>query len=153
MISTTTRLLVLAFGAFVLISLMPFGSGIVMSADSAGDEVTQARVGQEFSVKLGQQLKIEGEDLQIKFAAVTEDSRCPADVNCIWAGNARVALDLIENKCTTRITVNTQSNSQAADEGKSGRYRVKLVKLDPYPRTDRKTAPGDYSATLLISKE
>lgn len=153
MISAATRLCALVFGSLILTNLLLLGGGPVMNAESVADDVTQARVGQEFAIKIGQQMKIEGEDLQVKFAAVSEDSRCPENVNCIWAGNAEVALDLIQGQCTTLLKLNTHQNSPGTEEGKSGRYRVKLVKLDPYPRSDRKIASGDYTATLLISRE
>ena len=139
-------------GPSVLTGLLLFGCGTVVDASMDGEDVTQARMGHEFKIKVGQLIKIEGEDLQIRFKAVAQDSRCPADVNCVWAGNAEVALDLLEGKCTTTLTLNTH-DSNAPEKGKAGRYGLKLVKLDPYPRSDRKIAPDDYVATLMVSKE
>lgn len=128
------------------------GCGTAFNLKSAEDQ-TAPRVGQEFSIKVGQQLTLEGVDLQVKFTGVPQDSRCPTNVNCIWAGNAEVALGLIHDKCDTIITLNTHRATGAGDESKVGNFRIKLIKLDPYPHTERKISPGDYTATLLVTKE
>lgn len=145
MIASTSRL-------FVLACSLLLGCGTAFNLKSAEDQTTP-RVGQEFSIKVGQQLKLEGVDLQIKFTGVPQDSRCPANVNCVWAGNAEVALDLFHDKCDTIITLNTHRATGAGNEGKVGSFRIKLVKLDPYPHTEQKISPGDYTATLLVTRE
>ena len=111
-----------------------------------------ARLGKEFAIKAGEQLKLEGSDFQVKFVGVPQDSRCPTGVNCIWAGNAEVTLNLNYDKCTTNLTLNTHDSPQTKQEGKAGAFSVKLIKLDPYPRADEKIAASDYVATLVITK-
>lgn len=112
-----------------------------------------ARVGKEFSIKVGQQLKLEGADSQVKFIGVPQDSRCPTNVNCVWAGNAEVSLEWMVDKCPTSITLNTHATSGTGDESKVAGFRVKLIKLEPYPHSEKKISPGDYTATLLVIKE
>lgn len=145
MIATASRL-------FVVACLLLLGCGTRLNVNSAENQITP-RVGQEFSLKVGQQLKLDGVDLQVKFTGVSQDSRCPSNVNCVWAGNAEVSLDLLHNKCNRSIILNTHRTSGTGDEAKVGAFRFKLVKLDPYPHTERKIAPGDYTATLLVTKE
>lgn len=41
---------------------------------------------------LGQQVFVKDQQLNISFDKVANDSRCPAKVQCIWAGNATVAI-------------------------------------------------------------
>ena len=50
------------------------------TAPPLSDETVTARLGEE--VRLGA--------LRIRPVAVLEDSRCPADVTCVWAGRIRV---------------------------------------------------------------
>lgn len=114
---------------------------------------TMARVAKEFQIKVGQQLKLEGADLQVKFTGVPQDSRCPTNVNCVWAGNAEVSLEWMIDKCPTSITLNTHATSGKGDESKVGGFRVKLIKLEPYPHSEKKISPGDYTAKLLVTKE
>jgi hypothetical protein len=121
---------------------------LIAAALTQGD----ARLGKEFSIKAGQQLKIDGVDVQVKFVGVPQDSRCPTGVNCVWEGNAEVALNLSYDKCTSNLTLNTHKSPQTVQEEMAGGFRVKLIKLDPHPRADKKTSPADYVATLLITK-
>ena len=144
MIATTSRL-------FIIACSLLLGCGTLLNV-SSNENQTSPRLGQEFSLKVGQELKLEGVDLQVKFAGVPQDSRCPENVNCVWAGNAEVALDLLHNNCSTVVTLNTLRSSGTGDEGKVGGFRIKLVKLVPYPHTERKIAPRDYTATLLVTK-
>ena len=145
MTSNTTR-------SLILIALV-LGCALALRMNSAAANQTTARVGQEFSLKAGQQTKFEGTDLLVKFVTVQQDSRCPSNVNCVWAGNAEVAVDLLRDKCTTILTLNTHPRPSASDEGKVGDLRIKLVKLDPYPRSDQKISPSDYTATFLVTKD
>ena len=137
----------LVIGGLLLIAL-----GITVKLNAAGNQ-TKAQAGKEFTIKVGQQLKLDGADLALKFVAVPQDSRCPSNVNCVWAGDAEVALESIQDKCTTALKLHTHQGPSTSNEGKVGGFRVKLVKLDPYPHTERKISPSDYVATLLVTKE
>ena len=151
MLSTATRVLGLVLGPFLLMSLL-LGFGMVTKTAVLANDDPQFKIGQEFPVKVGQQITI-GDNLRVKFAAVPEDSRCPSDVNCVWAGNAVVTVELTEGQCTTTLRLNTHQNPQAPENTKVGPYRVKLVKLDPYPRSTQKISAGDYTATLVVTKD
>jgi hypothetical protein len=110
-----------------------------------------ARLGRPFKLNVGRQVTLER--LRIKFAAVTQDSRCPADVTCVWAGNAAVRLDVSTNRSNSKsLTLNTGRSPSSANEAQYQGYNLKLVDLSPYPRSDRKIAAGDYVVTMLVSK-
>ena len=145
------RFYALAGTPWILLLLLLFAA-VTPNMIAAAFNQNAARLGKEFSVKAGQQLTLDGVDFQVKFVGVPQDSRCPADVNCIWAGNAEVALNLSYGTCTTDLTLNTNDGPQTKQEGKVGDFRVKLVKLDPYPRSDKKIAPNDYVAMLVVTK-
>lgn len=44
------------------------------------------------TLALGQQVFVKDQQLNISFDKVANDSRCPAKVQCIWAGNATVTI-------------------------------------------------------------
>ncbi|MDB5035197.1 MAG: hypothetical protein JWQ98_2438 [Chlorobi bacterium] len=91
----------------------------------------KARFGDTISLGYGRSAVVEG-DIIIRFARVEEDSRCPQGVQCITAGNARVALRLSINGGTeSTITLNTLRGSR--DTSVAG-YHVSLLGIDP-PRT------------------
>ncbi len=84
---------------------------------------------------------------------VREDSRCPKDVTCVWAGNAAVRLWVTSGRSGKTVTLNTNKSPTLSDEVEYKGYKIKLVDLSPYPRSDQKIAKGEYRATLLVSKD
>jgi hypothetical protein len=122
---------------------------MMMSIDSSTER--KARLGQAFTAGIAEEVSIEGERLRIKFEAVTDDSRCPEGVDCIWSGNAEVILKMTgsESNAAT-IKLNTHI------EPKEARYRgysIKLVRLDPYPKKDQQIDPARYRATIAVTKK
>ena len=144
MIFSTSQILIIV--AFLL------GSSTALNSNCSENQM-MPRLGKEFSIKAGQQVKLDGADFAVKFDRVLQDSRCPTDVNCVWAGNAEITLNVNYDKCAAIITLNTHRTSETNDEGKVGGFRVKLLKLEPYPHSQKKITPSDYTATLLVTKE
>jgi hypothetical protein len=113
-----------------------------------------ARVGREFKIRVGRRVTLKGEGLRLRFVSVDGDSRCPEGVTCVWAGDAEVLLEAdVRGGGRKRLKLHTNANPQTKEEDGYRRYRVKLVGLSPYPRSGRKIAPGEYTATLLVSKD
>ena len=106
----------------------------------------------EVKLSPGQQVRVPKTKLRIKFTAVENDSRCPSDVNCVWAGNAAVKLELSGLGKGKSVTLNTSKAGQFVSETVYQGYKVKLLDLSPYPRSTQRIAAGDYQATLLVSK-
>jgi hypothetical protein len=52
--------------------------------------------GEEFTLAVGDSARIGDSELVLMFDGVSEDSRCPRNVTCVWEGNARVRLKLRE---------------------------------------------------------
>jgi hypothetical protein len=114
-----------------------------------------ARVGREFKIKAGRVVTLDGGRLRVRFVRVAEDSRCPLDVDCVWAGNAEVLFEVGGRGWGGKktLTLNTNASPERPGEGRYGRYTLKLVSLSPQPRSGRKIAAAQYTATLLVSKE
>ncbi|MGI8917118.1 MAG: hypothetical protein ACR2H6_00860 [Pyrinomonadaceae bacterium] len=144
MMFTTSRV-------FLVASSLLLGCSTALNLNLSENQAAP-RVGKEFSIKVGEQLKFEGTNLQVKFTGVPQDSRCPSNVNCVWAGNAEVVLEWLADKCPTSITLNTHG-TPTGNESKVRGYRVKLIMLEPYPHSEKKISPSDYTATLLVAKE
>ena len=130
-------------------------TGVALLACSAAAAGQMARVGREFKVRAGQVVTLDGGGLRVRFARVASDSRCPADVNCVWAGNAEVSVEVGGGRRRGRrtLTLNTDAGTRGGSESRYGRYTVKLVGLSPQPRSGRKIPAGRYTATLLVVKE
>jgi hypothetical protein len=118
---------------------------VLCGCASAGGTTLNSEVGEEFQLAPAQTIAVGRDGLTVRFIGVTEDSRCPANVQCIRAGEARVQLEL-------RFPGNEPDEVILATEGAQprhaslGPYDVQLVRLDPTPRTD--VPHPHYLATL-----
>ncbi len=77
---------------------------ILLLVGCAGNAELRSRLGEEFSLRIGQSVAITGEDLEIRFVEVSEDSRCPKDVTCVWEG-----------RVSTVVEISTDGSSQQLD--------------------------------------
>jgi hypothetical protein len=126
---------------------------VLLAASAAEAQV--ARVGREFKVKAGRTITLDGGSLRVRFARVASDSRCPVDVTCVWAGNAELLFEVSAKggRGMKTLRLNTNASTERPGEGEYRRYTLKLVGLSPQPRSNRKIPAGQYTATLLVSKE
>ena len=136
--------------------LVLFCCTVACGADANPKRVTEVvRLDHPFEIRADGQVTVKGEKLRIKFEAVEQDSRCPADVTCVWAGNAVVRLELtINGRDSKTVSLNTARSPSLVTETHYRNYKVSLVGLKPYPkRSTQKIAPADYKVTLVVSKE
>jgi hypothetical protein len=125
-------------------------NGVTDVAAHIEERTDEAVLERDFKIKYGQELTVKGEDLKVKFASVL-DSRCPGDVTCHWAGDAKILISVRLAKAEeSQIELHT---NQRPVEGKYQEYVIRLVALYPRQRTDVEVKPTDYVATLLIKKE
>jgi hypothetical protein len=112
---------------------------------------TNVFLSKEFSLGIGQSASVEGEGLVIKFKAVLEDSRCPINVVCVWAGNGKVEFEVMDTDGQNKsVFLNTE---EEPGEVTLKRHKLKLIYLNP-PRIDGVSiSPGDYSVTLLVERK
>lgn len=104
---------------------------------------------EQITLKNGQQKTAKTGRITVKFLELIEDSRCPADVNCVWAGVARIKIQLRKNGKTAEFELNTnQRDKTAVFEG----YSVGLKTLVPRQTTTSKYSQSAYSATLVITR-
>lgn len=90
---------------------------------------------------------------------MTEDSRCPSDVQCIWAGHVAILVDVEiassgESLGRFKMTLlgNSESGTSTNDQLSIGGYLVELVNVTPYPSSTTVIEPSDYAAIMIVSK-
>jgi hypothetical protein len=107
-----------------------------------------------FSLAVGQSAELDeaasGAPLRITFVGVTNDSRCAEDVQCVWEGDARVALRL-QSAAAEADTAAHTSGRFTPDPELAG-FRVSVEGLAPNTRTDRPIAASQYVATLRVTR-
>lgn len=103
-----------------------------------------------FTLRAGQEAAVEGTRLQLRFVSVTGDSRCPIDVTCVWAGDARTELVLTcDDGVVEALDLHTFVEPRSADV--CG-YRVALERLDPVPRSERTITQEQYVAEFRVTR-
>ena len=109
----------------------------------------EANLDQEFKLRAGERAVILGENFKIRFLSVREDSRCPIDARCFWAGNAMVILQLEKENSERVDTVNTYLDPKFS---RFSQYYIALKNLEPYRRINKEILPNQYVATLEVTR-
>lgn len=81
----------------------------------------------------------------ICFDSVITDSRCPANMLCIWAGEAIVRFKITTDNSIKYVDLHTHT----IDADVNG-YKLSFIDLLPYPTGVQQTKPGDYKARIII---
>jgi hypothetical protein len=124
------------------------GTGLARCDDDRGGVVC-ARLGEPFDVRVDEAAYIADTRLSVQVTAVPEDSRCPSDVVCAWAGNARVSLTLREGTNAEAVDVNSTLDPHAATRWG---YTVELLDVRPVPIAGEPIAAKAYIIRLLARR-
>jgi uncharacterized lipoprotein YajG len=102
----------------------------------------------EVKLSADKQAVDKGSKLTFKLIEV-KDTRCPADVNCVWSGNAIVKLSIAKGKSAAKMfELNTALDPKTITfQG----YEIAIRELSPTPKTTD-TKAAKYSAILTVAK-
>jgi hypothetical protein len=129
-------------------------AGCQLNREARADPLEFA-LDQEFVLSGGQEAAIRGENLVLRFSEVREDSRCPTQVECVWSGQARIALAVrppVGEPTTVTFTTSPAPSQDNLTAEVGGGYTIWLRALDPYPQTTAAIPFQDYRATLAARK-
>ncbi|MDP6715876.1 MAG: hypothetical protein QF368_14820, partial [SAR202 cluster bacterium] len=121
----------------------------VVSAPPVPSVDDTAEYGEPFGIAEGGTVNVGDESLVIKLESIN-DSRCPANVVCVWAGEAKIVVSATmqgEFVGVGEITLEMQKSAPATAD--LGDFVVRFVSLDPYPGAQGQTAPPPV-ATLIV---
>ena len=119
----------------------------LLSLATCGRGPTEVALNEEFELRLGQSVRVAGRSTVLTFERVREDSRCPVDVTCVWAGNAVVVLRVGGQQPTTAMELNTTLEPKHAPlDG----MELELRSLEPSPRSGETLSDRSYRARLRL---
>ncbi len=121
------------------------------SAGRRIDSPASPSVGAEFALTAGQRVTLGGGDLSLRFSRVSEDSRCPTGVTCVWEGDAVVEVQASRAGATSTFDLHT--SGRFSREATAGAYRIVLVRLDPVPAEGTPLRPSDYTGTFRVVRD
>ncbi len=111
----------------------------------------EVSLGQEFTLSVGGNVTVSGEDMAIKFVEVASDSRCPQGVTCVWAGEASCLLEFSKGSTTNKVVL-TQSGSVVQNVKRVlDAYEV-TFRVEPYPVAGRQIAQNEYRLVMTVTK-
>jgi hypothetical protein len=113
---------------------------------SIGNSIKAPETKTEKAVMLSLKEKISFNNIFIQPFAITEDRRCPSDVQCIQAGRVAVALNVYSLGGELIL-------SKDVEEGTFfdiGNTKITLVKVSPYPVSTDEIGEGDYRFDFIF---
>jgi hypothetical protein len=126
--------------------------GLLLAGTGCAGVQTAAVVepGASFTLAPGETAAVRGTDARLTFKRVTEDSRCPVDVTCVWAGDAKIEITISRNGAAddTRILSITPPQYETT----VGNLRIRFVSLAPVPRQADANVPRKYRAEFVVDQ-
>jgi hypothetical protein len=116
--------------------------------------------GEEFQLAIGESVGVKGGIFIVEFSNVLEDSRCPMNARCVWEGNARIALKVLEYRRgqtpntldVVEKTLELNTSERFPTRGNYGEeskgISIELRRLEPMPVAGVPTK--DFVATLTV---
>lgn len=122
---------------------------IVVMIAAVHAAAAEPELGRPFDVKPAEVVTIQG--LRITFEGVAEDSRCPTGTQCAWAGDAAATFTLEKPPAAARHST-LHTNGRFERHVTVDAFVVRLEDIKPYPKEGAAIAPGDYRATLVVTR-
>lgn len=124
----------------------------IIASSSACSSQPVRKIG-EFGHKIilipGQEFSLNDNELIIRFLEIVNDSRCPTDVQCIWAGEVSVKVE-IEYQGQTKSMIMTQSGSNESDT-QILNFKISFD-IQPYPIDEKQLKPDEYRLSLIVTQ-
>ncbi len=91
----------------------------------------------------------------VKFREVISDSRCPKDVTCVWAGEAKVLVEVFENGnfLGDKIIIINEGPSILNFSVENIVYSIVGMNLSPYPTAGCKKIKPEYTLQMQITEK
>lgn len=129
-----------------------FSSGC--SAPPPANPAPRASLDKPVVLAIGQSVMLNDALVTVAFTGVSEDSRCPRQVNCVWSGRASLGFRVqVDGKPAQDITLSTVHSPDPTNVADIDGYRFTLTDVQPYPETpDNPISDAQYRATLVVSR-
>jgi len=121
---------------------------MALAVGGCDESVTGPSLNEEFTMAPGEIASVADANIRVRFERVEGDSRCPADATCIQGGDALVHISVLEGSASTPYELHTGSMAPVQHHD----LTIGLVDLQPYPFSSRTIEPGDYRATLRVTR-
>ena len=112
----------------------------------------QTELGKEFQLSVGQTAWVQPENVYVQFEEISENSLCPEDAVCVWAGQATVKLSIWKAGQTPEDVNLTLPDLDTASKTAGG-YKITWIDILPHKKSTVAIEPKDYTVKLKVEGE
>jgi len=103
------------------------------------------------TLRIGESITPDGLRATVTLLDVTDDSRCPSDATCVWAGDATVTVR-VETPDADAAAVALHTGLADRRTAEASGLRLTLSRLDPLPVAGQPVPREGYRAAIAISR-
>ncbi|WP_299177649.1 hypothetical protein [uncultured Chryseobacterium sp.] len=149
------KIIILSLGLLLLINCQ--AQMETKTAEAANTQEASTKENGIIYLREGENKFLKEYEMNVTFKGVSEDSRCPKGVNCIWAG-AAVAQVEVMGIATRPVIMNLATTEYPGrnyhQSANFNGYTISLAELTPYPTAQdgSKILSGNYKIGITIKK-
>lgn len=114
--------------------------------------IDRIAIGEQVRLPYHHRVAIRGTSYIIRFQDVVEDSRCPPDVQCVWAGRVRIDLAFEGGAEPARDTL-ASSGPAESTTARYGSIVVRFVGYEPPPAPSGQRRTPDNAVAILAIEQ
>lgn len=103
------------------------------------------------TLRIGESLTATAFGAVITVMDVSDDSRCPVDATCVWAGDATVTVR-VQPQGGTDDVVALHTGRPEAQSAVAAGLRLRLERLEPAPVSGQSIARDQYRVAIAVSR-
>lgn len=122
-----------------------FTEGAVFAVDRLEGLSSEESNPEAATLKVGESAYING--VRVTLVEIVSDSRCPADVQCIWEGELKVSVGLKSDTDSDDVELSSIAAPYAFDS-----FKVSIAGVLPAAHSGSAIQPGEYRITFKVEK-
>jgi hypothetical protein len=119
---------------------------LAVALAACGRDGSAAELDAPIQLAPGQSAVFADPKLEVHFSGIENDSRCPADVTCVWAGEIIVQLTVRSGGKTTQHSIKETESATVAGA------TITVLQVLPARTSSQRIAPDDYRVTLKVTR-
>lgn len=142
------------FALMLVLGLAACGGGMGGAGGQTQASEAPSNASYAVTLRIGQPVVIAQEGLTLQLGAI-QDSRCPAQVQCVWAGNAVATIIVAQaGFAAESLMLATPEVAGATPPGQASYrgYLVSFKSLDPSPVAPGAIPADQYRAGVVVDK-
>jgi hypothetical protein len=130
-------------------------AALLFACDKKDDNNPKSiQLGEAFTLKINETAELDSDGMKITLLDITEDSRCPTGVSCIWEG--RVVAEFKVEKDGEMLIKSATDNPQDLSDGTISNgfeafgHTVTMEEVTPYPVGTEPIDKADYKVKIVV---